>query len=80
MSVGRRLLLSIILVLALASACTGTPTPSASGQPDNTAMVLAEPVAPTSLDPLDGYAPDGAGAGCHTGGACGRPSVGTSDG
>ncbi|HEY3748130.1 MAG TPA: ABC transporter substrate-binding protein [Pseudonocardiaceae bacterium] len=57
---GRRLLLSIILVLALASACTGTPTPSASGQPDNTAMVLAEPVEPTSLNPLDGYATNGA--------------------
>jgi peptide/nickel transport system substrate-binding protein len=54
------LVLSIILVLALASACTGTPTPSASGQPDNTAMVLAEPVEPASLDPLAGYAPNGA--------------------
>lgn len=56
----RWFLLSIILVLALASACTGTPTPSASGRPDNTAMVLAEPVEPASLDPLDGYAPSGA--------------------
>jgi peptide/nickel transport system substrate-binding protein len=58
--VRRWLLLSIILVLGLASACTGTPTPSASGRPDNTAMVLAEPVEPPSLDPLDGYAPSGA--------------------
>jgi peptide/nickel transport system substrate-binding protein len=49
-----------MLVLALAGACTGTPTPSASGQPDNTAMVLAEPVAPTTLDPLAGFAPNGA--------------------
>ncbi|HEY1575162.1 MAG TPA: ABC transporter substrate-binding protein [Pseudonocardiaceae bacterium] len=56
----RRLLLSIIPVLAMAAACTGTPTPSASGRPDNTAMVLAEPVEPASLNPLDGYAPNGA--------------------
>ncbi len=56
----RRLLLPIMLVLACAGACTGTPTPSASGQPDNTAMVLAEPMAPTTLNPLAGYAPNGA--------------------
>ncbi|HEX3650306.1 MAG TPA: ABC transporter substrate-binding protein [Pseudonocardiaceae bacterium] len=56
----RRLLLSIIPVLAVAAACTGTPTPSASGRPDNTAMVLAEPMEPVSLNPLDGYAPNGA--------------------
>jgi peptide/nickel transport system substrate-binding protein len=49
-----------VTVLALAGACTGTPTPSASGRPDNTAMVLAEPVEPASLDPLAGYAPNGA--------------------
>jgi peptide/nickel transport system substrate-binding protein len=54
------LLLSIIPVLAVAAACTGTPTPSASGRPDNTAMVLAEPMEPASLNPLDGYAPNGA--------------------
>src|SRR6266702_479415 len=59
-SVRRRfLLLSIILVTGLAGACTGTPTPSASGRSDNTAMVLAEPVEPTSLNPLSGYAPNG---------------------
>jgi peptide/nickel transport system substrate-binding protein len=58
--VRRRFLLPIILVLAFAGACTGTPTPSASGRPDNTAMVLAEPVEPTSLNPLSGYAPNGA--------------------
>lgn len=52
--------LSIILVLGLAGACTGAPTPSASGQRDNTAMVLAEPVEPTTLDPLAGYATNGA--------------------
>jgi peptide/nickel transport system substrate-binding protein len=52
--------LPIIAVLALAGACTGTPTPSASGGPDNTAMVLAEPVEPATLDPLAGYAPNGA--------------------
>ena len=57
----RRVLpLSIILVLGLAGACTGAPTPSASGQRDNTAMVLAEPVEPATLDPLAGYAANGA--------------------
>lgn len=62
MAVRRPLLpLSIILVLGLAAAaCTGAPTPSASGRPDNTAMVLAEPVEPATLNPLDGYAPNGA--------------------
>lgn len=57
----RRLLWSIIPVLVLAGACTGTPTPGASGRPDNTAIVLAEPVEPASLNPLAGYAPNGAG-------------------
>lgn len=52
--------LSIILVLGLAAACTGAPTPGASGRTDNTAMVLAEPVEPASLDPLAGYATNGA--------------------
>lgn len=60
MTVRRRFLLPIIPVLVLAGACTGTPTPAAGG-PDNTAMLLAEPVEPRSLDPLDGYAPNGAG-------------------
>ncbi|HEX4706056.1 MAG TPA: ABC transporter substrate-binding protein [Pseudonocardiaceae bacterium] len=55
-----RLPLSIILVLAVAAACTGAPTKSASGVTDNTAMVLAEPVEPATLNPLDGYAPNGA--------------------
>jgi peptide/nickel transport system substrate-binding protein len=59
-SVRRRfLLLSIILVTGLAGACTGAPTPSASGGPDNTVMVLAEPVEPATLNPLAGYAPNG---------------------
>lgn len=56
----RGLSLSIILVVALASACTSAPTPNASGRPDNTAMVLAEPAEPSTLNPLGGYAPDGA--------------------
>ncbi|HEY3607768.1 MAG TPA: ABC transporter substrate-binding protein, partial [Pseudonocardiaceae bacterium] len=55
----RFLLLSIILVTGLAGACTGAPTPSASGRSDNTAMVLAEPVEPATLNPLAGYAPNG---------------------
>jgi peptide/nickel transport system substrate-binding protein len=56
-----RVLLSIILVGAVAGACTSAPTPSASGKPDNTAMVLAEPNEPAGLNPLAGYAPNGAG-------------------
>ena len=56
----RGLSLSIILVLALASACTSAPTPNAAGQPNNTAIVLAEPSEPATLNPLAGYAPDGA--------------------
>jgi peptide/nickel transport system substrate-binding protein len=59
--VRRSFLLSIILVLGLVAACTGVPSQSASGQADNTVMVLAEPVEPASLNPLDGYAPNGAG-------------------
>lgn len=54
------LLLSIIPVVGLLSACTGSPTPSASGRPDNTAMVLAQATEPASLNPLAGYAPNGA--------------------
>jgi peptide/nickel transport system substrate-binding protein len=54
-------LLPVVLLAGLTAACTGAPTPSASGQPDNTAMVLAEATEPTSLNPLDGYAPYGAG-------------------
>jgi peptide/nickel transport system substrate-binding protein len=54
----RHLVLPIILLAATAAGCTGTPTPSASGTQDNTAMVLAEPVEPASLDPLAGYAPN----------------------
>ena len=54
-----RVVLPIILVLTLVAACTGTPTPSASGRPDNTAMVLAEATEPTSLNPLNGYAENG---------------------
>lgn len=50
---------TLLAVLLGAAACTGTPTPSASGQPDNLAMVLAEPAEPTSLNPLAGYAPNG---------------------
>ncbi|HVV20856.1 MAG TPA: ABC transporter substrate-binding protein [Pseudonocardiaceae bacterium] len=59
MTVRRRFLLPIIPVLVLAGACTGTPTPAAGG-PDNTAMVLAEPAEPATLNPLAGYAPNGA--------------------
>ena len=56
----RYLLLPVVLLAGLTAACTGAPTPSASGRPDNTAMVLAEAMEPASLNPLDGYAPYGA--------------------
>jgi peptide/nickel transport system substrate-binding protein len=52
-------LLPVVLLAGL-TACTGAPTPSASGRPDNSAMVIAESTEPASLDPLDGYAPYGA--------------------
>ena len=53
----RHLLLPVVLLAGLTAACTGAPTPSASGRPDNSAMVLAEATEPTSLNPLEGYAP-----------------------
>jgi peptide/nickel transport system substrate-binding protein len=53
-------LLPVVLLAGLTAACTGAPTPSASGRPDNSAMVLAEATEPPSLNPLDGYAPYGA--------------------
>lgn len=56
----RSLSLFIILLTGLLTACAATPTPGASGRPDNTAMVVAQPVEPASLNPLAGYAPDGA--------------------
>lgn len=55
----RHLLLPVVLLAGLTAACTGAPTPSASGRPDNSAMVLAEATEPASLNPLDGYAPYG---------------------
>lgn len=48
-----------VLVL-LASGCTGAPAPRPSPPPEGTSIVLAMPQAPTSLNPLDGFAPDGA--------------------
>ncbi|HJP77137.1 MAG TPA: ABC transporter substrate-binding protein [Pseudonocardiaceae bacterium] len=56
----RYLLLPVVLLAGLTAACTGAPTPSASGRPDNSAMVLAEAMEPASLNPLGGYAPYGA--------------------
>ncbi len=56
----RYLLLPVVLLAGLTVACTGAPTPSASGRPDNSAMVLAEAMEPVSLNPLGGYAPYGA--------------------
>ncbi|WP_436500811.1 ABC transporter substrate-binding protein [Actinokineospora sp. HUAS TT18] len=50
---------AVALVGALA-ACTAEPTPTASGDREGRSMVIATAVAPSSLDPLDGYAPYGA--------------------
>ncbi|MBV9844576.1 MAG: ABC transporter substrate-binding protein [Kutzneria sp.] len=44
----------------VATACTGAPPPTVVGGADHTAMVLADPVEPASLNPLLGYAPYGA--------------------
>lgn len=59
----RRLLLPAALVVTLvaAGACTDSPAPTVpGGTVDTTAMVLADPVEPATLNPLRGYAPDGA--------------------
>jgi peptide/nickel transport system substrate-binding protein len=59
--VRRLLVLPAVLLLTTAAACTDAPAPSVSGTVDNTAMVLANAVEPTSLNPVRGYAPDGMG-------------------
>ncbi|MDU0292103.1 ABC transporter substrate-binding protein [Saccharothrix longispora] len=46
----------VLTALALVAAgCTGGPTQSAEGTPDGSAIVLADPEEPTSLNPLLGY-------------------------
>ncbi|GAA3863919.1 ABC transporter substrate-binding protein [Saccharothrix violaceirubra] len=55
----RSMLLSLSLVVASAAACTGSTTPSAEGTSDGSAIVLADRVEPTSLNPLLGYGVEG---------------------
>ncbi|MFD1147448.1 ABC transporter substrate-binding protein [Saccharothrix hoggarensis] len=56
----RSLLPPLVVVALLAAAgCTGTTTPSAEGTADGSALVLADPVEPTTLNPLLGYGRDG---------------------
>jgi peptide/nickel transport system substrate-binding protein len=49
-----------LLAVALVGACTGDPAPPASGDPDGTTLVLAVAEEPAALNPLAGYAPNGA--------------------
>ncbi|MBB5805112.1 peptide/nickel transport system substrate-binding protein [Saccharothrix ecbatanensis] len=51
-------LLVVTAVLAVAG-CTGTTTPNAEGTADGSAIVLADPVEPTTLNPLLGYGREG---------------------
>ncbi len=44
----------------VASACTGDPAPPASGNPDGTSLVIAVADEPAELNPLAGYAENGA--------------------
>lgn len=56
----RSLLPPLVVAAVLAAAgCTGTTTPSAEGTSDNSALVLADPVEPTTLNPLLGYGREG---------------------
>ncbi|NUT51339.1 MAG: ABC transporter substrate-binding protein [Saccharothrix sp.] len=56
----RSLLPPLVLVAVLAAAgCTGTTTPSAEGTSDGSALVLADPLEPTTLNPLLGYGAEG---------------------
>jgi peptide/nickel transport system substrate-binding protein len=53
--------LALLLVGALVvSACTEDPAPPASGDPDGTSLVIAVADEPRALNPLDGYAENGA--------------------
>lgn len=53
-------LLVPLLAAALVGACTGDPAPPASGDPDGTSMVIAVADEPADVNPLSGYAENGA--------------------
>lgn len=56
----RPLLPTLVVAALLAVAgCTGDTTPSAEGTTDGSALVLADPVEPTTLNPLLGYGREG---------------------
>jgi len=59
----RRLLLlgSLLSAAVVLAACTGEPTPARSGGTvdDNTTMTLADATEPASLNPVQGFAPEG---------------------
>ncbi|MGB3438496.1 MAG: ABC transporter substrate-binding protein [Actinophytocola sp.] len=55
-----RLLAPLLLVAALAGACIGDPAPPASGDPDGTSMVIAVAEEPADVNPLSGFAENGA--------------------
>ncbi|MFT7838209.1 ABC transporter substrate-binding protein [Saccharothrix sp. BKS2] len=49
----------VVAALLAAAGCTGDTTPSAAGTPDGSALVLADAVEPTTLNPLLGYGREG---------------------
>lgn len=55
-----RRLAPALAAVALVAACTGDPVPPASGDPDGTSLVIAVAGEPAELNPLDGYAENGA--------------------
>ncbi len=56
----RRHLVPVLLAAMLVGGCTGDPVPPASGDPDGTSLVIAVAEEPAELNPLAGYAPNGA--------------------
>ncbi|WP_367136794.1 ABC transporter substrate-binding protein [Saccharothrix sp. HUAS TT1] len=49
----------VVAAVLVAAGCTGTTTPSAEGTSDGSALVLADPLEPTTLNPLLGYGREG---------------------
>src|SRR5262245_24022763 len=49
-----------LLAAAFVGACTGDPAPPASGDPDGTSMVIAVADEPATVNPLSGFAENGA--------------------
>lgn len=51
--------LLVVTAVLVVAGCTGTTTPNAEGTADGSALVLADPVEPTTLNPLLGYGREG---------------------